>query len=199
MKRLFAYHSISQIGYVALGIGLGTPLGLVGGLFHMVNHSVFKSLLFLNAGAVEYATETRDLKKLGGLNRRMPLTAGTSLVASLSIAGVPPFNGFWSKLIIVWACVRSGHHWAALAAVLVSLVTLASFLKVQRYAFFEAARAGLSRVREVPWLMRSAMLVLAVLCVLMALMVATGLETPWLVGPAAARLDAGVFAYRPGW
>jgi len=193
MKRLFAYHSISQIGYVALGIGLGTPLGIVGGLFHMINHSVFKSLLFLNAGAVEYATETRDLKKLGGLNRAMPVTAQTSLVASLSIAGIPPLNGFWSKLIIVLACVQAGHYWLALAAVIVSLLTLASFLKVQRYAFFEAAKAGLERVREAPLLMRTAMLALAALCAIMALMVLTGMESPWLVGPAANVLNAGVF------
>jgi len=199
MKRLFAYHSISQIGYVALGIGLGTPLGLVGGLFHMVNHSVFKSLLFLNAGAVEYATDTRDLKRLGDLNRMMPVTANTSLVASMSIAGIPPLNGFWSKLIIVMACVQSGHHWAALAAILVSLMTLASFLKVQRYAFFEAAKAGLSHVSEVPFLMRVAMLFLAVLCVVMSLMVMTGIESPWLVGSAAGALRDGVFGFRAGF
>lgn len=132
MKRLFAYHSISQIGYVALGLGLGTPLGIAGALFHMVNHSVFKSLLFLNAGAVEYATGSRDLKHLGGLGKSMPVMANTSLVASMSIAGIPPLNGFWSKFIIVLACIESGHPWLALAAVLVSLITLASFLKVQK-------------------------------------------------------------------
>ena len=198
MKRLFAYHSISQIGYVALGIGLGTPLGLAGGLFHMINHSVFKSLLFLNAGAVEYATGSRNLKRLGGLHERMPVTAGTSLTASMSIAGIPPFNGFWSKLLIVLACVNAGHHVLALVAVVVSLVTLASFLKVQRYAFFEAAKAQLDTVREVPVLMRVAMLGLAALCVLMSFFVLAGLATPWLVDGAAARLMAGVFGYEAG-
>ena len=117
LKRLLAYHSISQIGYVILGIGLGTPLGILGGLFHLFNHSMFKSLLFLNAGAVEYATGSRDLKHLGGLGRSMPVTANTSLVASMSIAGIPPLNGFWSKLIIVLACIENGHPWLALAAV----------------------------------------------------------------------------------
>ena len=195
MKRLFAYHSISQIGYVAIGLGLGTPLGIVGGLFHMVNHSVFKSLLFLNAGAVEYATGTRDLKRLGGLNRDMPVTANTSLVASMSIAGVPPLNGFWSKLIIVLACVESGHYWLALAAVLVSLMTLASFLKVQKYAFFESAKSTLKKVREVPMLMRTAMIMLALLCVVMSFLVLTGLRTPFLIDAASRVLTAGVFSF----
>ncbi len=193
MKRLFAYHSISQIGYVALGVGLGTPLGIAGGLFHMVNHSMFKSLLFLNAGAVEYATETRDLKRLGGLNQAMPVTANTSLVASMSIAGIPPFNGFWSKLIIVVACVEAGQYWMALAAVLVSLVTLASFLKVQRYAFFEAAKSTLGTIREVPLLMRTAMVLLAVLCAVTALAVLGGWRAPLIIDTAVQALTKGLF------
>ena len=193
MKRLFAYHSISQIGYVAVGIGLGTPLGIAGGLFHMVNHSVFKSLLFLNAGAVEYATDTRDLKKLGGLQARMPTTANTSLVASMSIAGIPPFNGFWSKLLIVVACVEAGAYWLAFGAVVVSLLTLASFLKVQRYAFFETARSALAKIEEVPALMRVAMLLLAALCLLSSLAVLGGWRSPWIIGAAADALRRGVF------
>ena len=195
MKRLFAYHSISQIGYVAIGLGLGTPLGIAGGLFHMLNHSVFKSLLFLNAGAVEYATGTRELKRLGGLNQHMPVTGATSLAASMSIAGVPPLNGFWSKLIIVMACVQAQHYGLALAAVFVSLMTLASFLKVQRYAFFGKAHEALAHVTEVPALMRVAMLALALLCVVTALLVMTGLRTPFLIEPAVAALKAGVFTF----
>ena len=193
MKRLFAYHSISQIGYVVIGLGLGTPLGIAGGLFHMVNHSVFKSLLFLNAGAVEYATETRDLKKLGGLHEQMPTTAGTSLVASMSIAGIPPFNGFWSKLLIIVACVEAGAYWLAFAAVVVSLLTLASFLKVQRYAFFEAAKAGLQKVQEVPLLMRVAMLMLAALCILTSLVVLGGWQSPLIIESAVSALRQGLF------
>ena len=80
-KRLLAYHSISQVGYIILGISLGTPLGILGGILHLINHSIFKSLLFLNSGAVEYATGTRDLHKLGGLRNKMPVTAATNLVA----------------------------------------------------------------------------------------------------------------------
>jgi len=165
-KRLLAYHSISQIGYVILGIGLGTPLGMIGGLFHLFNHSVFKSLLFLNSGAVEYATGTRDLQKMGGLMTKMPITGTTSLVASMSIAGIPPFNGFWSKLIIIIACVQANRLGYAFWAVLASILTLASFMKVMKYAFFGKLREKWNKVEEVPVFMKLAMVVLALICVI---------------------------------
>jgi multicomponent Na+:H+ antiporter subunit D len=164
-KRLLAYHSISQIGYVILGIGLGTPLGIIGGLFHLFNHSVFKSLLFLNSGAVEYATGTRDLQEMGGLITKMPITGTTSLIASMSIAGIPPFNGFWSKLIIIIAAVQANHLGYAFWAVLASILTLASFTKVMKYAFFGELRKRWSEVKEVPFFMKIAMAILALICV----------------------------------
>lgn len=165
-KRLLAYHSISQVGYVVLGIGLGTPLGILGGLFHLLNHSIFKSLLFLNSGAVEYAAGTRDLNEMGGLNRKMKVTAGTSLFASLAIAGIPPFNGFFSKLIIIFAAVEAGRVGYASWAVLASILTLASFMKVQKYAFFGKLNGKLSEVKEVPVFMKTAMIILAAICLL---------------------------------
>ena len=180
LKRLLAYHSISQIGYVMLGLGVGgavlarggdrgvAMLAFAGGLFHLVNHAVFKSLLFLTAGAVEYATGTRDLKEMGGLRERMPVTAGTSFVASMSIAGVPPFNGFFSKLFIIVACVLAGYPGYAVWAVLVSIMTLASFMKVQKYAFFGELKRRWQALREVPATMQAAMIGLAVLCVAMS-------------------------------
>ena len=163
-KRLLAYSSVNQIGYVILGIGLGTPLGILGGLFHLLNHSVFKSLLFLNSGAVEYSTGTRDLQKMGGLREKMPVTANTSLIGSMSIAGVPPFNGFWSKLIIIVACVQAQHFMHAFWAVFASILTLAYFMKVQRYAFFGELKGAFSRVKECPFFMKFSMVVLAVIC-----------------------------------
>jgi len=165
LKRLLAYHSISQIGYVILGIGLGTPLGIFGGLFHLFNHSVFKSLLFLNSGAIEYSTGTRDLKKMGGLSSKMPVTSSTSVVASMSIAGIPPFNGFWSKLIIILACIQADHIGYAFWAVLGSILTLASFMKVQRYAFLGDLKEKLSRVKEVPFFMKVSMIMLSIICI----------------------------------
>jgi len=164
MKRLLAYHSISQVGYMMLGIGLATPLGIFGGLFHLFNHSMFKSLLFLNSGAVVYATGTRDLQEMGGLKEKMPVTAGTSMVASMSISGIPPFNGFWSKLIIIYACVQAGHPVFAFWAVLASILTLASFTKVQRYAFFGKLKENWAQLKEVPFAMQFSMVAFALLC-----------------------------------
>ena len=179
-KRLLAYHSISQIGYVMLGIGLGTPLGVLGGLFHLANHAAFKSLLFLNAGAVQYRSGTRRLDRMGGLRNRMPLTAWTCLVSSMSIAGVPPLNGFFSKLIIIVACAKAGRYGFALWAVLVSVMTLASFMKVQKYAFFGPLREKWRTLREVPALMAAAMLILAILCVSMSGLVLPQVRKPFL-------------------
>lgn len=195
MKRLFACHSISQIGYVALGLGLGTPLGVIGGLYHLVNHSVFKSLLFLNAGSVEYSTGTRNLKELGGLNKAMPVTAATSMIASLSIAGIPPFNGFWSKLLIIVACVMSGHPWFAAWAVFVSLMTLASFMKVQKYGFYEKLKISLDGIKTTPAFMALPMIFLSLLCAGMALLMITGFKTPALITPAADVLIKGIFIF----
>ena len=165
-KRLLAYHSISQIGYVVLGIGLASPLGVFGGLFHLFNHAAFKSLLFLGSGAVNSSTGTRDLRQMGGLKERMPVTAATSLIASLSIAGIPPFNGFFSKLIIILACLQANHIGYAFCAVIGSVLTLVSFAKVQRYAFFGSLKEKWQKTKEVSFFMQAPMIVLAVICVI---------------------------------
>jgi len=176
LKRLLAYHSISQIGYVILGVGLGTPLGILGGLFHLLNHSVFKSLLFLNSGAIEYSAGTRDLQKMGGLKDNMPVTANTSLIASMSIAGIPPFNGFWSKLIIIVACIQAGHFVYAFWAVLASILTLSSFMKFQRYAFFAEIKERVSHIKEVPFFMKTSMVILAIICLLGGLLLVASIS-----------------------
>ncbi|MFH1519569.1 MAG: monovalent cation/H+ antiporter subunit D family protein [Candidatus Omnitrophota bacterium] len=190
-KRLLAYHSISQIGYVVLGIGLGTPLGILGGLFHLFNHSIFKSLLFLNSGAVEYSTGTRDLQKMGGLRERMPVTSTTSLTASMSIAGIPPFNGFWSKLLIIIAAVSAGHFGYAFWAVLASILTLASFTKVMKYGFFGKLREKWSTIKEAPLFMVLAMVALALICIVGGVLLLPGLRQVFLK-PAVDVLVKGV-------
>jgi len=162
-KRLLAYSSISQIGYCIFAFGLGTPLGILGGLFHLLNHSVFKSLLFFNAGSVVHATGKRDLKSMGGLSQQMRVTGTTSLIGSLSVSGIPPLGGFWSKLIIILAAVESGHHILAGVAILASIVTLAYYMKVQKLAFFGALGSAFGKVKEVPAFMCISMVVLAVL------------------------------------
>ena len=203
-KRLLAYHSISQMGYVVLGLGLGAlilaqqgdplwaSLAILGGLFHLINHAVFKSLLFLTSGSVEMATGTRYLKEMGGLIDRMPYTRASCTVASASIAGVPPFNGFWSKLLLVIAAVQAGFFWLAAVTVLVSLVTLLSFLKVQRYVFLGELPEDLGETREASGSMVLAMGSLAALCLLMSLLLLIPSLREMTLQPAVDTLLAGV-------
>lgn len=194
MKRLFAYHSISQMGYVVMASGIAmiilseggdrniAILSLTGGLFHMLNHSVFKGLLFLNAGSVEYATGTRNLKEMGGLSTLLPVTSASSLGASFSISGIPPFNGFFSKLIIIIAAVQGQFYLLAVLATIVSILTLASFMKVQKYAFLNKAMdPDKQKIKEVPLLMCLPMIVLTLLCLLMSLMVIPGVRETFLM------------------
>jgi len=189
IKRLLAYHSISQMGYVVLSVGMGmilisrglkheiAMLAVAGGLYHLVNHAAFKGLLFLNAGAIEYTLGTRDLKEMGGLRKSMPATSATSFIASMSISGIPPFNGFFSKLIIIIAAVMAGFYFLAFLAILVSIITLASFLKFQRYAFFNRKEGKEERVvKEVPFPMVFSMVVMSLLCLILSLLAFPGIR-----------------------
>jgi multicomponent Na+:H+ antiporter subunit D len=184
IKRLLAYHSISQMGYVVMSVGTGmilvsrgvkndiAALAITGGIFHLINHAAFKSLLFLNAGSIEYRTGTRDLREMGGLAGLMPATSATSFVASLSISGIPPFNGFFSKLIIIIAAIMARFYLLAALAVIVSIITLASFLKFQRYAFYDKREYTKEpKPKEVPFPMVFSMIVLSIVCLLLSLLV----------------------------
>jgi multicomponent Na+:H+ antiporter subunit D len=204
IKRLMAYSSISQIGYVILGIGLGAVLiakgadsfwiylALLGGLFHLINHAVYKSLLFLTSGSIEMATGTRQLEKMGGLAQRLPYTRATCTLASASIVGIPPFSGFWSKLILVIAAVQV-QYWIAAVIVFVSLCTLIMYLKVQRYAFLGELPDNLRQVKENKGSMLAAMIFLACLAVSMGLllMLVPGLRSH-ILDPAVKVLADGL-------
>ncbi|MCM8777388.1 MAG: hypothetical protein NC905_03910 [Candidatus Omnitrophica bacterium] len=147
IKRLLAYHSISQIGYIFLGIACGTTIGLAGALYHTINHAIFKSLLFLGAGVLIKATGSRNLDDYGGLAKKLPLTFGVMTVAALSISGVPPFNGFVSKWIIYQALLTKNNGistFAFIAALLGSVLTLASFVKVINDSFMGVRKKDIS-------------------------------------------------------
>ncbi len=178
-KRLLAYHSISQMGYVVLSLGVATQivspngsgdrvvagLCLFGGLFHLFNHAAFKSLLFLASGSFEHRTGTRILKEMGGLPRRMPVSSFCCRIGALSISGVPPFNGFFSKLIIIIALVLAGQPVLAVLATFVALMTLLSFIKVQRYALEGEPSDAVAAAREAPAGMCIALILLAIICI----------------------------------
>jgi formate hydrogenlyase subunit 3/multisubunit Na+/H+ antiporter MnhD subunit len=135
LKRLLSYHAVSQVGYMVLGIGTGTAIGLAGGLFHMLNHAIYKCALFLCAGVVEKETGATDLDRLGGLAKMLPVTFIVFTVAALSRSGIPPLNGFASKWMIYQGIIVSGEAsgglgwivWLAVA-MLGSALTLASLL-----------------------------------------------------------------------
>jgi multicomponent Na+:H+ antiporter subunit D len=189
MKRMLAYSSISQVGYVVLGIGLGTPLGVAGGLFHLFNHAIAKGLLFLTSGSVQQATGTRNLDEMGGLAKRMPWTAGTNIVGALSISGVPPLGGFWSKLIIIIALIQAHETALAVIAVLASVLTLWYYLIMQRKAFFGKLADQWAKVKEAPFWMTAASVLLALLVIGVGLWFATVFSS-W-VQPAADALAKG--------
>jgi multicomponent Na+:H+ antiporter subunit D len=190
IKRMFAYSSISQVGYIVFALGLGTPLAILGGLFHLFNHAVFKSLLFLTAGAIESATGTRKLNHLGGLNTKLPVTGFSALAGSMSIAGIPPLGGFWSKLIIIIAAVESGRLGFAAVAVLVSIVTLAYYLKFQTFAFTGKLDEALANIKDVCLTMKLAMVVLALVSLLTGLMLLPAFRP--VLDSAAGVIAAGV-------
>lgn len=169
IKRLFAFSSISQMGYVMVGIGLGTPLGIIGALFHLLNHAGFKSLMFLSAGAIEGETGTRSLSELGGLRQKMPVTSTSSVVGALSISGVPPFNGFWSKLIILLAALKVGNIWVSAIIVLTAFFTLSYYLRFQKNAIFGDIGKKVEGAREVPIPMVVPLVLLAIICLLVGI------------------------------
>ena len=163
-KRLLSYHAISQVGYMVLGIGTCLPIGILGGLFHMINHAMYKSCLFLTAGSVERQAGTTNLHNLGRLWAKMPVTFVCFFVAAASISGVPPFNGFFSKEMIYTGALQRGTIFY-LAAVVGSFFTAASFLKLGHAAFFGKESAADEKVKESPWPMLVPMIVIASLCV----------------------------------
>lgn len=172
-KKLLGFHAVSQVGYMVLGIGLGSVLGLAAGLFHMINHALYKSGLFLVSGNIKTQTGEDDLDNLGGLSTKMPLTYIAALVFALSISGIPPFNGFASKWMIYQGIIDFGSGtaianklwiiWLALA-VLGSALTLASFIKFISGAFLGNMDDKMQDIREVRMTMILPVIILALLC-----------------------------------
>ena len=173
LKRLLSYHAVSQVGYMVLGIGTANPIGIAGGIFHMLNHAIYKGCLFLCGGGVEHRAGTTDLDKLGGLAKVMPITFATCLIAALSISGVPPFNGFVSKWMVYQGIINLGKEGDKLwiiwlvAAMFGSALTLASFMKVIHTVFLgQSTSAKRATIKEVGFTMWLPMVVLAALCIL---------------------------------
>lgn len=190
-KRLLAYSSIGQVGYIILAVGAAlfmfhsssaylqilSLVAIVGALYHVLNHAIFKGLLFLTSGSVLYSTGTKDLNKLGGLLKFMPVTAVIAGIASLAISGVPPFSGFASKWTIISASLLAGSEVLFLVifgivALFTSAVTLSCYVKFFGMTFTSAGaewNVG-KEVKEVPAGMIAPKLVLAALCIVQGLL-----------------------------
>jgi len=174
-KKLLGYHAVSQVGYMVVGISLGSPLGIAAGLFHMFNNAVYKNGLFLSATSIERKTGTDNLDRTGGLASSMPVSFLTALIFALSISGVPPLSGFASKWMIYQGIVEFGQQagiasqlwivWLSLA-VFGSALTLASFIKFISGIYLGKKKEIYSTVKEVSFLQWIPKVLLALICIL---------------------------------
>ena len=198
VKRLMAYHAVSQTGYMLLGVGVGlavlsTPVllssygmtAMEGGIFHIINHAFYKGLLFLTAGVIFYRCGTRNLNDLGGLGHSMKWTMLFFIIGALAIAGIPPFNGFASKLMI-YESVFLFNPVLSIIAMVVSILTLASFVKVFHSIFMGPKRPEFKDVTEAPLPMLIAMGALSLLVILFGVFPQEVLDM--MVIPAASAL-----------
>jgi len=185
IKRLLAYHTISQVGFIIVGIGTFSSIGVAGGMYHIVNHAVFKGLLFLCAGAIIYNTGTKDIRE-HGIGKTMPITLITYIIAALAISGVTPFNGSVSKSMIESSVYSYPGIWLIL--VFASIGTVAHFSKILYYSFMKSPKKfrEVSKYREVPFLMQLPMLGLAFLCILLGVLPNLWLDS--LILPATSSI-----------
>jgi formate hydrogenlyase subunit 3/multisubunit Na+/H+ antiporter MnhD subunit len=196
-KRLLGFHAVSQVGYMILGFGLGSGIGIAAGLFHMINHAIYKCGLFLAAGSVEMRTGKENLEDLGGLSNQMPLTFGATMIFALSISGIPPLNGFASKWMIYQGIIDFGTGagvasklwilWLGLS-VFGSALTLASFIKFMGGIFLTRQKQGLAGIHEVPLMMWMPMIVLALLCIALGVF-ATSYFVPEYLMPVTGHFE----------
>ena len=161
MRRILSFHIVSQIGYMIIGLALLTPLALAGAIFYLIHHIVVKANLFLIAGVARRLTGSMELKQIGGLVKRAPWLAALFLVPALSLAGLPPFSGFWAKLLLIQASLDVADYAMAATALFVGLLTLYSMTKIWNEVFWKAppkpdgAEAGTAMVAPPPPLSRA--------------------------------------------
>jgi len=210
LKVLLSYHAVSQVGYMVLGIGTGIPIAIAGGLFHMLNNAIYKTCLFLGAGALEKQAGTTEISKLGGLAKAMPITFFATMVSALAISGIPPMNGFVSKWMVYTGLVELGargsqSYWIFLIAALFgSALTLASFVKVLYSGFLGQRPSNLGSVKEANAFMTIPMIVLALLSIVFGVFAVYPISTyinPIVHGAvgagAAGQIDIGIGFWEP--
>ena len=169
IKRLLAYSTIANIGYILLGFSIGSIRALTGSLFHILNHAVLKALLFLCAGAFIYRTRTRSLKELAGIRRTMPITGTIFIIAVISLAGIPPLNFFWSEMMIVMATAEAGMPYLSLLMILNLMLSAVYCLRLIQMTLLKETTSISKKAKEAPATMLTAILTLGFLCILIGI------------------------------
>ena len=180
LKRVLAYSTVSQLGYMVYAIGVG---GVLASQFHLMSHSVFKALLFLGAGAVIHSVGTRDMRQMGGLRKAMPVTSSVFMIGAAALAGLPIFNGFWSKELVLEVGLHEGPMWAYLGVLLGAGITAFYTFRMVYMVFFGQAQTDSSaHIHKAGTAMKVALIPLAI-----------GTLTTWiLIGPFSAWMKASM-------
>lgn len=166
IKRVLAYSTVSQLGFMMMALGVAGAAGYVAGTFHLMTHAFFKALLFLAAGSVIHAAHTQDVFKMGGLSKRMPVTSVVFLIGCLAIAGIPPFSGFWSKEEILGAVYMAGRYDLLVIAIVAAFFTAFYMFRLYFLTFRGTpASEGAKKAHESPSVMTIPMLILALLAI----------------------------------
>lgn len=187
IKRLLAYSSISQMGYIVFGIGCSNTLGIMGGLLHIINHALCKSLLFMCAGVIMHQTGTRDIKKMGGLIDKIPVTGIACIIGALSLVGVPMLNSFWSEWMILGGGAFSGKILITIMGVGSTVITAGYYLWFIWRVFFGETPKDLEKVKKAPLLLRIPLIILAASCVILGVLPGLALT---FIAPAAELLSS---------
>jgi multicomponent Na+:H+ antiporter subunit D len=147
LRSILSFHIVSQVGYMALGFAIGTKTALAATIFYLLHHMVVKTNLFLIAGAISHIRGSDKLKNLGGLIKSNPWLAGAFAVSALSLAGLPPFSGFWAKFFVLYSAASAGAYWGLGVGLFVGLFTIFSMLKIWNEAFLTPPQADVHKVK----------------------------------------------------
>lgn len=189
IKMMLAYSTVSNIGYIFLGLSLATTYGLIGGIIHIFNHALIKTTLFLAAGAIIHQTGSRKLSDLRGVGKKMPITMTAMAIGAVSIVGIPPTNGFICKWYIALGSIQAGKPYFAVVLLLGALFIFAYYVKMLNFAFFREPKdeTKLADVKEAPLSMLIPLLILSAGCLVMGVLARVPLS---FIKPVAEKLLA---------
>ena len=169
LKRLLAYSSIGHIGYMLAGLATGTVLGMTGTLMHIFNHGIMKGAAFLCAGMILYRLETRDMKEMAGIGRKMPVTAAVFALSLFALTGMPPLNGFISELTIIMATIEANMAWLGVAVIINSVISAAYYLRTIKALLQPITQKKVEEAKEGPLVMLIPLLIMGGLIIVLGI------------------------------